>query len=55
MGYVVEDTYWGYIVRSTARAPVLAHLLQGLSFVLGVALVIATLGLWLLPESLMSG
>jgi hypothetical protein len=55
MGFVVEDTYWGYVVRSTARTPILAHLMQGLSFLLGVTMIVATLALWLLPDSLMSG
>ncbi|MCR9077168.1 MAG: hypothetical protein NXI07_14100, partial [bacterium] len=55
MGFVVEDTYWGYIVRSTARTPVLVHLMQGFAFVIGVAMVIATLGLWLMPDSLIHG
>lgn len=55
MGFVVEDTYWGYIVRSSARTPVIAQVLQGFAFLIGVAMVIATLGLWLLPDSLING
>ena len=54
-GFVVEDTYWGYIVRSNARTPFLIAALQSLALVLGAALAIAAAGLWVLPGSIGAG
>lgn len=55
MGFAVEDAYWGYVIRSTARTPLYQNFVQGVAFVLGLVLLLATLGLWLLPDSLLSG
>lgn len=48
------ETYWGYIIRSQTRERSATILLQWLSAILGVSLIIAALGLWVLPGSSMS-
>ena len=54
-GYEVDETYWGYIIRSTERPSALIGLLQGVSFLFGLALLIATMGLWIVPGSITGG
>lgn len=51
MGYAIDETYWGYIIRTTARPPAILSAMQGVSFFFGVALLMATIGLWLVPGS----
>lgn len=50
--FVVDETYWGYIVRSTEPAPISVLLLQGMAWLVGIGFVVATLGLWLLPTGM---
>lgn len=49
--FEVQETYWGYIVQSTERAPIWLFLTQGISWVVGVLFAIGALGIWAMPGS----
>lgn len=51
-GHAVDQTYWGYILRSTEPVPVLMVLLQALSWAAAVGFLLASFGLWVVPGSL---
>ena len=53
--FAVDETYWGYIVRSTEPVPMSVVLLQGLAWLIGIACVVATFGLWLMPTNMTHG
>lgn len=55
MGFIVEETYWGYIVRSTARTPLILRALPGLAGLIGLGFAFLTLGLWLMPDAILHG
>lgn len=48
----LRQTHWGYIVRSEDAVRSTAALMQGLSGFAGFTMVLAALGFWLLPGSL---
>lgn len=50
--YSIDETYWGYVVRSTEPAPVYLLLAQAAAWLVGIAFLIATLALWLMPNSM---
>ena len=50
----INETYWGYIVRCNTCDRSLAVVIQWIAALTGVSLVIASLGLWALPGSVMS-
>ncbi|SMY09047.1 hypothetical protein [Flavimaricola marinus] len=53
--FEVDETYWGYIVRSSEQTPVHVVLIQGIAWMIGIAFVVATLGLWVLPSTVTHG
>ncbi len=53
--FAIDETYWGYIVRSTEPASVVLSALQLVAWGVGVAFCLATLGLWLMPSGVFSG
>jgi len=50
----ISETYWGYIVRCNTCDRSMAVVLQWVAALTGVSLIIASLGLWVLPGSMMS-
>lgn len=50
--YVVEETYWGYIVRNNEKASVGVLMMQGTSWFLGISFFVASVGIWLTPSAL---
>ncbi len=50
----VHETYWGYIIRCVSCVRSMAIILQGIAYVVGVSLLIAALGFWLIPGSAFS-
>lgn len=50
----IDDTYWGCIIRSYAGTHSASHIIRWLSGFVGLALVFAALGFWVLPGSLLS-
>lgn len=52
--YEVEETYWGYIVRSNDKGSTGVVLMQGTSWFLGVGFLVAALGMWLAPGAVMA-
>lgn len=54
-GFSVEETYWGYIVRSGRRPGTAVMLAQGVSFFFGACLLSAAIGILLLPTSMFDG
>ena len=53
--FAVDDTYWGYIVRSTEPASLPLVVLQVVAWVVGVSFCLATLGFWTLPSTVFQG
>lgn len=51
---MLDETYWGYIVRSNARPRSSAILMQWLSGFVGVSLVASAIGFWVVPGSAFS-
>lgn len=51
----LDETYWGYIIR--AHEPVSPGVIvaQWLAWLFGVSFAVAALGLWVLPQALLSG
>jgi hypothetical protein len=52
--FVVEEAYWGYVVRFNEKPGLLTLLMQGSSWLLGSLLVVAALGLWFAPGAMMT-
>jgi len=50
----INETYWGYIVRCNTCDRSLAVVIQWVAALTGVSLIVASLGLWALPGSVMS-
>jgi len=50
----ISETYWGYIVRCNTCDRSIAVVLQWVAALTGASLIIASLGLWALPGSVMS-
>lgn len=48
----IDETYWGYIVRSNAPVPTLTAMVQSLALVLGLFCLVATAGLWLIEPGM---
>lgn len=48
------ETYWGYIIRSQSNERSVSIVLQWVAAFMGVSLLIAALGLWILPGSSLS-
>ena len=53
--YRVDETYWGYIVRSIETPSMVLVFAQAASWLIGIGFLVATLGLWLMPTALFSG
>lgn len=51
-GYQIDDTYWGYVVRTIEPPSLTLSVFQGLSWLAGIGFVVATAGLWLMPSSM---
>ena len=51
--FAVDETYWGYVVRSTQKPPLAVSILQGAAWLVGLAILLATLGLWLVPDAIL--
>lgn len=53
--YSLDETYWGYIIR--AREPLRPGVLvaQWVSWLFGAAFAVAALGLWVLPQAMLTG
>ena len=47
--FVVEDTYWGYVVRCTEAEPIWVRIAQGAAWFAGICFAIAAVGLWAVP------
>ena len=45
------ETYWGYIIRCQSCDRTMAILMQWFAAIVGVSLLVSTLGLWVLPGS----
>lgn len=50
--YRVDDTYWGYIIRSVETPSMSIVFAQAASWLIGIGFLVATLGLWLMPSSI---
>ncbi len=50
-GPLVEESYWGFSVRSTTQAPLSFYVNQGLSLSLGAGFVAAVVGLLIVPSA----
>lgn len=53
-GFAIEETHWGYIIRSTAASGHGLLLSQSLSLLTGAALLAAAVGMWIIPGMLVS-
>jgi hypothetical protein len=53
--FEVVDTYWGYVIRSADRSRVGLQAAQFISWSIGLAAAVASLGLWVIPGSGESG
>lgn len=53
--FAVDETYWGYIVRSNEPETMGVFVMQSLAWLIGISCVVASLGLWLLPSAVMVG
>jgi len=53
--YSLDETYWGYIIRANEPVAPGVTMAQWLAWLFGVSFVVAALGLWVLPQALMSG
>lgn len=51
---LVQDTYWGYIIRTADRPSPALMVGQAMSWVLGLGFAVAALGLWVLQGGLSS-
>ncbi len=51
-GFCIEETHWGYIVRSTGETGHGLILTQSISLVAGAGLLAAAIGMWLIPGML---
>lgn len=50
----VDETYWGYIVRSTEPPSMILVFSQAISWLVGIGFLVATLGFWLMPSAVFS-
>lgn len=48
---LLKETYWGFVVQSTARAPSWLIGIQAITMVLGAGFAAATLGMWSIPSA----
>ena len=48
---ILKETYWGFVVNSTAQIPVWVHLTQAISLIFGAGFAAATLGIWAVPSA----
>ena len=46
----IDEAFWGYTVRSTEAPPMALVFAQAVAWMIGVACLISTLGLWLIPS-----
>ena len=53
--FSLDETYWGYIIRAEEPVPAGVTVAQWLSWILGASFAIAALGLWVLPQAMLSG
>lgn len=53
--YSVEETFWGYIVRSNLPESLWVTLGQGLSGVVAMSFLVASIGMWLMPGAMFAG
>ncbi len=53
--YRVEQSNWGYTVRNLSAPDLAITLMQGLCWLLGMAFIVAILGLWIMPAAVFSG
>ncbi len=53
--FVIDETYWGYIVRSTEAVPFSLWMMQFLSWGMGLGFCVVTLGLWVMPQAMFDG
>ncbi len=51
----VDETYWGYVIRSEAPDPVYVVLGQAIAWLLGAGFAVAALGLWVMPSMAFGG
>lgn len=47
--FVVDDTYWGYVVRCTEAESIWVQIAQGAAWFAGICFAIAAVGLWAVP------
>lgn len=52
--FTLDETYWGYIIKSCAAPNTGMKIAQTASLFIGAALLAAALGLWLIPQSMLS-
>ena len=53
--FQVDETHWGYIVKSVVEGNVPIRLRNAMSWFMGTTLLIATLGLWVMPGAMFDG
>ncbi|MEL7213387.1 MAG: hypothetical protein AAGK92_12040 [Pseudomonadota bacterium] len=53
--FQIDETHWGYIVRSVDEADAPILLRQALSWFVGTSLVVAIIGLWAMPGAMFDG
>lgn len=46
----IDEAFWGYTVRSTDAPPMALVFAQAVAWMIGIACLISTLGLWLIPS-----
>ena len=49
--YEIDTSYWGYTIRSIETPPMALVFAQAAAWMIGVACLISTLGLWLIPSA----
>ncbi|NCO85152.1 MAG: hypothetical protein GW886_00800 [Rhodobacterales bacterium] len=52
--FVVDEAYWGYVVRQADEDPLSVRILMGLAWGAGIVFAVGALGLWLMPQSVIS-
>ncbi len=51
----LDETYWGYIIRSGPEVSSTLQLLKAMAWLAGVGFYLAAVGVWLMPEMMFGG
>lgn len=51
----LDDTYWGYVLRTEANPGIAILMMQAIAGAVGILFILAALAFWLLPGAILSG